>query len=48
MYFLEVVLNHLDISAMGLIKKKKILCSTHPHNYHLEVLHDSGLLGSYF
>ncbi|MDC1212823.1 hypothetical protein N8016_03415, partial [Pelagibacteraceae bacterium] len=21
------------------------LCSTHPHNYHLEVLHDSGILG---
>ena len=24
---------------------KKYLCSTHPHNYHLEVLHDTGLIG---
>ena len=48
MYFLEVVLNHLDISARTYQKKKKILCSTHPHNYHLEVLHDSGLLGFLF
>ena len=21
------------------------MCSTHPHNYHLEVLHDTGLIG---
>ena len=32
----------------NLSKEKKILCSTHPHNYHLEVLHDSGLLGFLF
>ena len=24
---------------------KNYLCATHPHNYHLEVLHDSGLMG---
>ena len=24
---------------------KNYLCSTHPHNYHLEVLHDTGILG---
>jgi len=24
------------------------LCSTHPHNYHLEVLHDAGLAGIFF
>lgn len=28
-----------------LSKDEKILCSTHPHNYHLEVLHDGGLIG---
>ena len=27
------------------LKEKNTLCSTHPHNYHLEVLHDTGLLG---
>lgn len=26
-------------------QNKKYLCSTHPHNYHLEVLHDTGLIG---
>ncbi len=26
-------------------KSKDYLCSTHPHNYHLEVLHDTGLIG---
>ena len=26
-------------------KKKNIICSTHPHNYHLEVLHDFGIIG---
>lgn len=24
---------------------KNYLCSTHPHNYHLEVLHDTGIIG---
>ena len=27
------------------LDKKNTLCSTHPHNYHLEILHDTGLLG---
>ena len=26
-------------------RNKNYLCSTHPHNYHLEVLHDTGILG---
>ena len=26
-------------------KNKKYLCSTHPHNYHLEILHDTGIIG---
>lgn len=26
-------------------KNQNYLCSTHPHNYHLEVLHDSGIIG---
>ena len=26
-------------------QSKNYLCSTHPHNYHLEVLHDTGLIG---
>jgi O-antigen ligase len=29
-------------------KSDKFLCSTHTHNYHLEVLHDTGLLGFIF
>ena len=24
------------------------MCSTHPHNYHLEVLHDTGIIGFIF
>ena len=27
------------------VKQKNTICSTHPHNYHLEVLHDTGLVG---
>ena len=27
------------------LKEKNTICSTHPHNYHLEVLHDTGLVG---
>ena len=27
------------------LKQKNTICSTHPHNYHLEVLHDTGLVG---
>ncbi len=27
------------------LKEENSLCSTHPHNYHLEVLHDTGLVG---
>tara|TARA_B100000242_G_C43049374_1_gene490142 strand:- start:890 stop:2227 length:1338 start_codon:yes stop_codon:yes gene_type:complete len=26
-------------------KSQNYLCSTHPHNYHLEVLHDTGIIG---
>jgi len=26
-------------------KRKNITCSTHPHNYHLEALHDTGIIG---
>ena len=29
-------------------ESKNYLCSTHPHNYHLEVLHDTGILGFLF
>ena len=28
--------------------QKKFLCSTHPHNFHLEILHDAGLIGFFF
>lgn len=28
--------------------EKNTICSTHPHNYHLEVLHDTGLIGFMF
>lgn len=27
------------------LSQKNTLCSTHPHNYHLEILHDVGLFG---
>ena len=27
------------------LNQKDTLCSTHPHNYHLEILHDTGLIG---
>ena len=27
------------------LKEQNTLCSTHPHNYHLEVLHDTGIIG---
>ena len=26
-------------------KSDKTACSSHPHNYHLEILHDSGIIG---
>ena len=26
-------------------KNENFLCSTHPHNYHLEILHDTGIIG---
>ena len=28
--------------------QKNFLCSNHPHNYHLEILHDTGLVGFFF
>jgi len=30
------------------LKFKNRRCSTHPHNYHLEILHDTGILGLFF
>jgi len=27
------------------LKEKNTLCSTHSHNYHLEILHDTGIIG---
>lgn len=27
------------------LKETNTLCSTHPHNYHLEILHDTGIIG---
>ena len=27
------------------IKEKNTICSNHPHNYHLEILHDTGIIG---
>ena len=30
------------------LKEQNTLCSTHPHNYHLEVLHDTGIIGFIF
>ena len=27
------------------LNQKNTLCSTHPHNYHLEILHDTGIIG---
>jgi len=30
------------------LKNKNFLCSTHPHNFHLEILHDGGLLSFFF
>tara|TARA_B100001248_G_scaffold257089_1_gene239052 strand:- start:282 stop:1574 length:1293 start_codon:yes stop_codon:yes gene_type:complete len=32
-------------NCKNFLNQKNTLCSTHPHNYHLEVLHDSGLVG---
>lgn len=29
-------------------KKDSFACSTHPHNYHLEILHDTGIIGLIF
>ena len=30
------------------MEQKNFLCSTHPHNFHLEILHDGGLVGLFF
>ena len=30
------------------LEQKNFLCSTHPHNFHLEILHDGGLVGLFF
>ena len=32
-------------NCKNFLNQKNTLCSTHPHNYHLEVLHDSGIIG---
>ncbi len=32
-------------NCKNFLDQKNTLCSTHPHNYHLEVLHDTGLIG---
>ena len=31
--------------CFNLEEDTRIFCSTHPHNYHLEVLHDTGIIG---
>jgi O-antigen ligase len=31
--------------CQNFLNQKNTLCSTHPHNYHLEILHDTGILG---
>ena len=38
-------LKSFRINCSKFLDQKNTLCSTHPHNYHLEVLHDSGILG---
>ena len=32
-------------NCQNFLNQKNTLCSTHPHNYHLEILHDTGILG---
>ena len=32
-------------SCNKFLTEENTLCSTHPHNYHLEILHDTGLVG---
>ena len=43
--FLGNGLKSFRINCSKFLDRKNTLCSTHPHNYHLEVLHDTGLLG---
>jgi len=43
--FLGNGLKSFRINCSKFLDKKNTLCSTHPHNYHLEVLHDTDLLG---
>ncbi len=38
-------LKSFRINCKKFLNQKNTLCSTHPHNYHLEVLHDSGIIG---
>ncbi len=47
-YFLGSGLKSFRYNCYKFLNKKNTLCSTHPHNYHLEILHDSGLTGFLF
>ncbi len=38
-------LKSFRVNCKKFLNQKNTLCSTHPHNYHLEVLHDTGILG---
>ena len=38
-------LKSFRIQCNNYLKEKNTLCSTHPHNYHLEILHDTGIIG---
>ena len=38
-------LKSFRINCRKFLDQKDALCSTHPHNYHLEILHDTGIIG---
>lgn len=38
-------LKSFRIKCKKFINQENFLCSTHPHNYHLEILHDTGFIG---
>lgn len=38
-------LKSFRFQCFKLEKNESTLCSTHPHNYHLEILHDTGIIG---
>jgi O-antigen ligase len=43
--FLGNGLKSFRYNCRNFLDKQNTQCSTHPHNYHLEILHDAGILG---